>query len=119
MHNYMFRSRLGALVFAVLVVIGAVSLVGTEEESGTIVEASDDIARQKAEMDAEIARENSLDEADEDDDVDEEEIEGWDEEDDPYLTDDELIDDTAGEDTTPLTSTDPNEEFDEFLVSDD
>ena len=123
----MFKSRKGALLFAALIVFGAISMVGTEESGGTLTDASDDIARQRADLEAEMARENALtDEADEEQVDDEDDLEGWDDSDEDYLSEDELIDDTQGESTEPMTDTEPGDDgdgdgeaFEEFLVTGD
>lgn len=104
MHNYMFRSRRGALVFAVLVILGAVSLVGTEDDSGTLTETSDDLARQKAAMNADFAAGNAVVDA-ESPEIYEDDPESWDAGEDTFLSDEELIDDTTGESTEPMVDT--------------
>ncbi len=100
MQNFMFKSSKGALVFAAIVVVGAVGLVGAEDDPGAATETSDEFDRQKAEIDALIAEENQ---AYEDALQEEEEVEGWfDDEEDEYLDDDELIDDAEGFEPTPM-----------------
>ena len=96
MKNFMFTSRNGALGFAALVVIGALLLVGGEDNPGTVIETSDDIAESRAEFQRQMDEANDVEKfADEDDD----DVE-WAEEDD-YADDGELIDDTQGFDPTP------------------
>ncbi|MFN2099083.1 hypothetical protein [Altererythrobacter sp. MF3-039] len=95
----MFKSSKGALLFAGLVVLGAVSLVGVEDDPGTVVETSDGISRQKAELDAMMAEEDehiaeALDEVSESDEWFESEVE--------YADDEELIDDASGFDPVPM-----------------
>lgn len=108
MQNFMFKSSRGALIFAGIIVLGAVSLVGVEDDPGTVVEATDDINRQKAELDAMIANEDRLiDEALEEDD----EFDEWLEEDIEFFDDEELINDAEGFDPAPMV--DPsNPDFD-------
>lgn len=47
----MFQNRWGALFFVGLTMVGAAALVGTEEESGTLIEAAEQIEQQRAEFD--------------------------------------------------------------------
>lgn len=110
----MFKSRKGALLFAAAIVIGAVTLVGTEEEGGTLTEASDDIAAQRADFAADMVRENALSQ-DAGQVDDEEDIEGWDEDlDDEDVYDDESEGDLDGESTDPLVDTENSTDADEF-----
>lgn len=102
MQNFMFKSRTGALAFAALVVVGAMALVGAEEEPGTVVKTSDTIADRRAEFVQRMEDENaSVDRFDDAEDSDEEALEAdWDEEDD-YLSDEELVDAATGIDPNP------------------
>lgn len=120
MKNFMFRSRFGALGFAAFVIVGALVVVGDEDSPGALVETGSDIARQKAELDAQIERENlaatgaeeSEDESDWDDDYDDIE----------YLDDDELIDDAEGIDPVPMidpSTPDIEHDDDEVILVDD
>ena len=99
MQNFMFKSSKGALIFAGIVVLGAVGVIGVEDDPGTVIETSDDIARQKAELDAMIAEENSAIEEVTDS---EEDAEEWSEDDVEFFDDEELIDDAEGFDPAPM-----------------
>lgn len=94
----MFQSRNGALGFAALVVIGALVLVGGEDDPGTVIETSSDIAGQRTDLQRQMDESNDVERFDDEDDNDVE----WAEEDD-YADDEELIDDTQGFDPAPET----------------
>ena len=98
MKNFMFRSRNGALGFAALVVIGALVLVGGEEDPGTVIETSSDIAESRTEFQRQMNDANDVDNFA----GDEAEEAEWSDEDDFDDGDEELIDDTQGFDPTPV-----------------
>lgn len=102
MQNFMFKSRTGALAFAALVALGAVMLVGAEDEPGTVVETSDTIADRRAEFVQRMEEENaSADRFDEAADSYDDGIESdWDDEDE-YVGEEELIDAATGFDPNP------------------
>lgn len=50
MRGYMFKSRWGALLFVCLTVYGAVSLIGDEEDEGTLLSAADTLTHSRAEF---------------------------------------------------------------------
>ena len=99
MQNFMFKSSKGALIFAGIVILGAVTVVGGADDPGAVIETSDDIARQKAELDAMIEEENHMVEevSDEEDEFDE-----WLGDDIEYLDDEDLIDSAEGFDPAPM-----------------
>ena len=100
MKNFMFASRNGALGFAALVVIGALVLVGGEDDPGTVIETSGDIAESRAEFQRQMDEANDV-EALSDDEFYDDEGDEWAEDDDSFFDDEELIDDAEGFDPTP------------------
>lgn len=89
--GYMFRSRWGALLFVAMSATGAASLVGGEDEEGVLMTAAEDLERQRVAMErtvAEAATDPSAMPA-----------EGPELE---FTDDEELIDDAAGFDPTPV-----------------
>lgn len=98
MKNFMFQSRNGALGFAALVVIGALVVVGGEEDPGAVVETSEDIAASRAEFQRQMADANDVENVDR---QDEEEPE-WADDVEFDDGDEELIDDTQGFDPSPV-----------------
>lgn len=40
MHGYMFRSRLGALIFTAFILLAVYRMVGTEDDAGQLAEAA-------------------------------------------------------------------------------
>ena len=83
----MFRNRWGALLFVGMTLAGVTKLVGTEKHEGAILDATHQIADQKAQADAFVQEQTVVSE--EVDDI-------------PLASDDMLIDSTIGEDPTPV-----------------
>nr|WP_137676843.1 hypothetical protein [Parerythrobacter lutipelagi] len=54
MRGYMFKNRIGALVFVGLAMIGAANLVGTEEQDGAIQRAAAELQDQRDAFEREI-----------------------------------------------------------------
>ncbi len=54
MLGQVFRSRWGALIIVMIFAASAAALIGTEGNSGALLNAADGIARQQAEMDEQI-----------------------------------------------------------------
>ncbi len=52
MRGYMFRTKWGALLFAVATAAGAATLIGGEQDRGVLLNAAEDIQQQKAAMEA-------------------------------------------------------------------
>ena len=50
MYSFLFRNRMGAIGFVVLTLVGAASLVGTEETEGVIAKTSAQIDQQRADF---------------------------------------------------------------------
>ena len=50
MYTFLFRNKLGALGFVVLMMISAATLVGTEEHDGVIVKTTQEIAKQRSDF---------------------------------------------------------------------
>lgn len=97
----MFQSPRNALIFAACVAVGAVIAVGGEDNPGTVVETSEDLAAQRNELREEMESDARLSE---DADSEEEFIEddqSVEDEDVDYADDEDLIDDATGIDPTP------------------
>ena len=76
MQNFVFRSRRGAIAFALLTVVGALVLVGGEDGPGALVNQRDDIVSQREDFKRQMERENAAVDEPAEDDV--EEIADWD-----------------------------------------
>ena len=90
MRGYMFRSRWGALAFVVLSAVGAASLIGGEEDKGVLLNAAHDIQQQRSAMEATMAGEEPPPIAVPSGAAAE------------FTSDEELIEDAAGFDPTPI-----------------
>lgn len=109
MRGYMFRNRWFALLFVAITLAGVTKLVGTDKEQGAVQQAAVQLAAQRvqAEQLTAPAQEPSADAHL--DDV-------------PYVDENELIDDAAGEDPTPVdefaaaNSDDAGEPSDEVTI---
>ncbi len=97
MYKFLFRNKLAALAFVVLTVIGAATLVGTEEHDGVIAKTTQEITKQRADFAEKTAALSSKKSTPEPVlvEVEPEVVEFTDEED--------LIDDALGFDPTPET----------------
>lgn len=101
MKGYMFQNRWGALLFVGLTLIGAASLVGTEDNEGTLAEAAAQLEQQGADYrehaegfsQADPAGDASTDVAQHDL-ADTEVVE--------FTSEDELVVDPSGIDPTPI-----------------
>ncbi len=51
MYSYFFRNKLALLAFAAFIIIGAMVLIGTEEDEGILQETAETIAGQRATLD--------------------------------------------------------------------
>lgn len=100
MRGYLFQNRWFSLGFAGLVVLGAVSLVGSEDDEGLLPASVSTIAGQQDDMAAEVERLSTpkrnppivINQPDFDD----------------FASDEELIDDAAGFDPEPLVGSEPD-----------
>jgi len=90
MRGYMFRNRWFALLFVALTLAGVTTLVGTEKGHGALQDATDQIARQKAQADQMTSATQESPSAD----VSADSI--------PLAADEDLIDPAEGEDPTPI-----------------
>ena len=86
MRGYMFRNRWGALLFVAMTLAGVTTLVGTGKHDGALEQATDQIAAQRARADqlkAEAATAEPAKRV-------------------LFTPDEELIDETLGDDPTPI-----------------
>ena len=103
MRGYMFRNRWFALLFVAVTAAGAASLVGTEDDGGTIADATDQITQQRAQFErdaAEIAAPSKPEPATEADPLLEQSYD-----DDvviEFTSDEDLVLDPSGVDPTPV-----------------
>lgn len=99
MRGYMFRNRWFALLFVCLTLAGVTKLIGTEEDGGTIQEATDQLTQVKDQAEQMTTQTTP---AGDDTTFDA-----------PLASDEELIDQALGEDPTPVdefAATQPAEE---------
>ena len=90
MRGYMFRNRWGALFFVAMTALGGAALVGGEDDRGVLLNAAEDLQRQQAAMNAAMGETTAPPVAI----PTAEAIE--------FTSDEELIDDAAGIDPTPI-----------------
>ncbi|MDZ4308835.1 hypothetical protein [Allopontixanthobacter sp.] len=89
----MFKNRWGALIFVCLSVLGAVSLIGGEDDHGALLLAADELTETKSELQIQAGELSQADSSAEPT-PDEQPVSG-------FMSDEELIDDTRGIDPAP------------------
>lgn len=111
MYSFIFRNKIAALGFVALMAFSAANLVGTEENEGMLLETADQLDETRAEFE-QAAREFETPEErpviveDYEEDISRDETSAV------LASDDDLIDDTAGFDPTPV------DEFEQMQVAD-
>ncbi|GAA4641846.1 hypothetical protein GCM10023115_02200 [Pontixanthobacter gangjinensis] len=93
MYTLLFRNRLAALGFVLLMIISAISLVGTEDQEGVITKTANEIEAQKAEFESAVEAVGPPKTLNGQGSEEETPIE--------FLDDEELIDSAEGFDPTP------------------
>jgi len=93
MYSFLFRNKLGALAFVVLTMIGAATLVGTEEHDGVIAKTAQELTQQRDEFAEKVEAMNSINPAAEEAPLMAEPAE--------FTPDDDLVDTAQGFDPTP------------------
>ena len=108
----MFQSPRNALIFVALIALGALMFVGGEDNPGSVIESSEDIAAQRRALQEEMDSSARLGEEleVEDEVVDDDEL--YDDDDIEYAEDEDLIDPATGFDPTP--DADPSDDEGEF-----
>jgi hypothetical protein len=90
MRSYMFRNRFGAVLFVISTLLGVATLIGSEDQKGALLKASEGVKDQQTAM-ASIADQPVTDSQPV---IDDESVE--------FTPDDELIDDATGFDPSPV-----------------
>lgn len=89
----MFRNAKGALLFAVVTILGAATLIGSEDNEGALIRAAEDLERQKAQAEDADSGDGDSPPAEGFAPVDEAQLE--------FSSDEDLIDSAQGFDPAP------------------